>query len=163
TLRDLLGPAALVIPAVTASTAASGDIKLERDSSSLEPITIAVYGDSPYGTTPTDTAEFDASPAFIDSINADPDVRFVLHVGDIHSGKQYCTEAYDRAIFGLWTRFQDPLIYTPGDNEWTDCNKIGEGGGKYNATTHQIDYVLDSNGNPVDYARGNPVENLALI
>ena len=125
--------------------------------------TIAVYGDAPYGTTPTDTAEFDATPAFIAAINADPDVSLVLHVGDIHSGKQFCTEAYDRSIFELWKAFDDPLVYTPGDNEWTDCNKAGEGGGAYDAATGQIDFVLDPNGVPVDYAKGDPIANLALV
>ena len=124
---------------------------------------VAVYGDSPYGTSPDDHAELDATPAFIDSINADPDVGLVLHVGDIHSGKQYCTEAYDRAIFDLWSRFADPLVYTPGDNEWTDCHKKAEGGGVWNATTGAIDYVLDADGNPVDYAGGDPIANLALV
>src|SRR4051812_28312199 len=62
------------------------------------PVTLAVFGDTPYGTTPTDTAQFAASPAFLDSINADPDVSLAMHVGDIHSGKQFCTEAYDRSI-----------------------------------------------------------------
>src|SRR5215813_4458158 len=76
---------------------------------------IAVYGDSPYGTTPTDTAEFLASPAFIDSINADSQVSFVAHVGDIHSGKQFCTQAYDESIANLWQAYQKPLVYTPGD------------------------------------------------
>src|SRR6185369_10952465 len=52
---------------------------------------------------------------------------------------------------------------TPGDNEWTDCNKAGEGGGAYNATTQQIDYVLDPSGNPADYASGDPMANLALV
>ncbi|HEX8111156.1 MAG TPA: hypothetical protein VF516_25675, partial [Kofleriaceae bacterium] len=66
-------------------------------------LTVAVYGDAPYGTSPTDSAQFLATPAFIQSINADPDVRLVLHVGDIHSGKQFCTEAYDRAVFNLWS------------------------------------------------------------
>ena len=125
--------------------------------------TVAVYGDAPYGTSPTDNSEFVATPAFIDSINADPDVALVMHVGDIHSGKQYCTEAYDRAIFDLWQRFDDPLVYTPGDNEWSDCHKAGEGGGTYNKTTGQIDYVLDARGNPVDYANGDPIANLALV
>ena len=125
--------------------------------------TLAVYGDAPYGTSPTDTAELEATPAFIGAINADPDVSLVLHVGDIHSGKQYCTEAYDRQIFDLWKAFQDPLIYTPGDNEWTDCHKTAEGGGKYNATTGQIDYVTDASGAPVDYASGDPAANLGLI
>ena len=116
-------------------------------------LTLAVYGDAPYGTTPTDTAEFEATPAFIDSVNADPDVSSAVHVGDIHSGKQYCTEAYDRSIKALWDGFADPLVYTPGDNEWTDCHKAGEGGGLVDPTT----------GQSVDYASGNPVANLALI
>ena len=125
--------------------------------------TLAVYGDSPYGTTPTDTAQFDETPNFIESINADASVDLVLHVGDIHSGKQYCTEAYDRAIFEFWRAFKKPLVYIPGDNEWTDCNKAGEGGGAFNKTTGQIDYALDANGVPIDYAKGDPVANLALI
>src|SRR4051812_13341206 len=127
------------------------------------PATVAVYGDAPYGTTPTDNAEFEATPAFIDSVNADSSVSQVIHVGDIHSGKQFCTESYDRSIANLWTGFADPLVYTPGDNEWSDCHKVAEGGGTYNASTQRIDYVKDANGNPVDYANGNPVANLDLV
>jgi hypothetical protein len=63
----------------------------------------------------------------------------------------------------LWQQFKNPLVYTPGDNEWTDCHKAAEGGGTYNASTHQIDYVLGSDGNPVDYAKGDPIANLALL
>jgi len=126
-------------------------------------LTLAVYGDSPYGTSPTDTAQLVATPAFIDSINADRDVDLVMHVGDIHSGKQFCTQAYDQAVYDLWTRFAAPLVYTPGDNETTDCNKKAEGGGAYDPATQQIDYVLDADGNPVDYAKGDPVANLDLI
>ena len=145
------------IPATAASAA-------EHGNGTRGAFTLAVYGDAPYGTFQGDTAEFDATPAFIDSINADPDVSTVMHVGDIHSGKQYCTQAYDQSIADLWTRFADPLVYTPGDNEWTDCHKAGEGGGAYNPATGQIDYVLDPvTAEPVDYASGNPVANLALI
>ena len=131
--------------------------------SSANPLTVAVYGDAPYGTSPSDTSEFQATPAFIDSINGDSKVRLVIHVGDIHSGSQFCTEDYDQSIFDLWTRFKDPLVYTPGDNEWTDCHKVKEGGGAYNKTTQQIDYVVDADGDPVDYAKGNPVANLELV
>jgi hypothetical protein len=124
---------------------------------------IAVFGDSPYGISPTDHEQLDATPAFIDSINRDPEVELVLHVGDIHSGKQYCTEVYDLAIFDLWRAFRDPLVYTPGDNEWSDCHKSAEGGGTYNAATQSIDYVLDAHGNPVDHANGDPIANLDLV
>jgi hypothetical protein len=125
--------------------------------------TIAVFGDAPYGTSPTDTTELAATPAFIDAINADPDVSLVIHVGDIHSGSQYCTEAYNRTVYDLWTRFQHPLIYTPGDNEWADCHKAKEGGGTYNAATGKIDYKRDANGNLIDYMGGDPVANLDLV
>ena len=114
-------------------------------------LTLAVYGDSPYGTTPTDRTETDLTSAFIASINTDPKVDLVLHVGDIHSGSQFCTAAYDQEIFDLWTAFKNPLIYTPGDNEWSDCHKAKEGG-----------HVL-VNGNPVDYANGDPLANLDLV
>jgi hypothetical protein len=124
---------------------------------------IALIGDLPYGTSPTDVSQFNAMPTFIASINQDKQVSAILHAGDIHSGKQYCTEAYDRNISALFGTYNKPLIYTPGDNEWTDCHKIKEGGGTYNSSTGQIDYKLDSNNNPIDYASGNPVENLKLI
>jgi hypothetical protein len=104
---------------------------------STNPVTVAVYGDAPYGTKQGDNAQVQATPAFIASVNADKKVALVLHVGDIHSGKQFCTEACDRTVFNLWTAFKDPLIYTRGDNEWSDCHKVGEGGGVYNPTTGQ--------------------------
>src|SRR5262252_3967080 len=141
---------------VAAALVASGAVALAQNGTPINPnsndrLTIAVYGDSPYGLTPTATTETEETPAFIAAVNSDPKVRLVLQVGDIHSGKQFCTEDYDRTIYALWTAFKDPLIYTPGDNEWTDCHKAGEGG-----------HVHD-NGVPVDYADGDPLANLALI
>jgi hypothetical protein len=107
-----------------------------------------VYGDAPYGTSNADTAEFDATPAFIDAINHDPKVDLVAHVGDIHSGSQRCTFAYDQSIAQLWTAYKDPLIYTPGDNEWSDCQKTKELGGLPPSAS---------------YANADPVANLALV
>jgi hypothetical protein len=89
-----------------------------------------VYGDWPYS-----QALLEAAPLLIDSINSDPKVRFVLHVGDIHSGSMPCTGAglnplpaganpgWNQGIFDLFEQFKDPVVYTPGDNEWTDCHK----------------------------------------
>ena len=106
-------------------------------------IDVAVFGDSPYGTdapfggTTTDTSQLQATPTFIDSINA-ADPQFVVHVGDIHSGKQNCTIAYDQKIYDLWTAFERPLVYTPGDNEWSDCHKVGEGGGVFTGGSYRV-------------------------
>jgi hypothetical protein len=162
--RGFYAAAALALSVAVAAPAAASAGRhghdRGRDSGSF---TYAVYGDAPYGTTPTDTGETDATPAFIRAVNADQAVSTVLHVGDIHSGSQYCTQAYDQQIADLWAGFTDPLVYTPGDNEWTDCHKKKEGGGAYNAATGQIDYVKDPDGNLVDYSGGNPVDNLALV
>jgi hypothetical protein len=111
-----LGVVAVALAIAAAGTAAGNPNTL----------TLAVYGDSPYGTANTDTAEFGAAPAFIQTINADPSIQDVVHVGDIHSGSQKCTVAYDQSVFNLWGSYQKPLIYTPGDNEWSDCTKVKE-------------------------------------
>lgn len=152
--------AVLALSAVLAAPAAASSSHYSRDSGSF---TYAVYGDAPYGTSPTDTSETDATPAFVRAVNTDRAVSAVLHVGDIHSGGQYCTQAYDQQVADLWAGFADPMVYTPGDNEWTDCHKKKEGGGAYNPATGQIDYVKDADGNLVDYSGGNPVDNLALV
>src|SRR6476659_3586469 len=91
-------------------------------------LTFAVYGDSPYldpAFSNLPAAEFNATPAFINTINADPSIQAV-----VHSGSEACTVGYDQAVFHFWTAFQEPLIYTPGDNEWSDCTKTKEFNGK---------------------------------
>jgi hypothetical protein len=161
--RGLLVAAVLALLAAAAPAATAAGRHEPGHNHEHGSFAYAVYGDAPYGTTPTDTSETDATPAFIRTVNADRAVSTVVHVGDIHSGSQYCTQAYDQQIAGLWAAFADPMVYTPGDNEWTDCHKKKQGGGAYNPATGQIDYVTDANGNPVDYAGGNPVDNLALV
>jgi hypothetical protein len=156
---------ALAVPHVAAADGDHDDV-----------LTLAVYGDAPYGCkaptaaaapdecpagfapdspngpNPGDPRQLAATPAFIEAVNRDRAVSLVLHVGDIHSGSGYCTQAYNQAVYDLWTQFKDPLVYTPGDNEWTDCQKSKEGGGVKNVA-----------GQYVDYAAGHPVANLALV
>jgi hypothetical protein len=153
--------AALIIPGITSAMAGATPDHV-TDPNGNRSFTTAVYGDAPYGATKDDTSQTTATPAFIDNVNADPDVSTVIHVGDIHSGKQYCTESYDRTVAGLWSHFTDPVVYTPGDNEWADCHKAGEGGGTWNASTGQVDHVT-VNGRLADYAGGDPIANLGLI
>ena len=135
----------------------------KTDADQTSAFTVAVIGDVPYGTSPTDTRQTVAHPRFVAAINADSDVSLVAHIGDIHAGKQYCTQAYDQTIFEHWTAFKQPLVYTPGDNEWMDCHKAKEGGGSFNKATGKIDYVVDADGKFADYAKGDPIANLALI
>lgn len=130
---------------------------------SLDKSTVAVIGDVPYGTAPTDTTQVTDNPKFISAINSDTDVSMVLHLGDIHSGKTYCTQEYNQTVLAQWKAFKTPLVYAIGDNEWADCHKKAEGGGVYNTTTGAIDYVLDAKGTSVNYAKGDPIANLDLV
>ena len=143
-VRRTLGAIASATLVAGAGVIAQNGNPINADSKNV--LTLAVYGDSPYGTSPTDTVQTDKTAAFIDSINKDPKVDLVLHVGDIHSGSQFCTESYDRTIADLWLGFKNPVVYTPGDNEWTDCHKKKQGG-------HL----------GVDYADGDPLANLDLV
>jgi len=85
--------------------------------------TIAVIGDIPYG-----DALIAQFPSDIAEINADPHVSRVLHLGDIKNGSSLCDTSYFRARFADFQTFEDPLVYTPGDNEWTDCHRANNGG-----------------------------------
>jgi hypothetical protein len=67
-------------------------------------------------------------PAFIQGINADPDVAQVTHLGDIKSGSTTCDDQRFATIRRDFALFEDPLYYTPGDNEWTDCHRANNGG-----------------------------------
>ena len=97
---------------------------------SANPLTLAVIGDIPYG-----PAKLAQMPAFIDLINGDPKVDLVVHLGDIKSGKNDpCTDAYFANIRSLFDRFKDPLVYTPGDNEWTDCHVASKNNGLFTPT-----------------------------
>ena len=149
--------------AVGTALSACSVISSKTDADQASAFTVAVMGDVPYGKSPTDTRQLVAHPQFIAAINADPDVSLVAHLGDTHAGKQYCTQAYNQTLFEHWTAFKRPLVYTPGDNEWMDCHKAKEGGGSFNKATGKIDYVLDASGQFVDYAKGDPIANLALL
>ena len=94
------------------------------------PFTFAVIGDMPYG-----PAKRDSIPMLIDLINSDPKVDAVIHVGDIKAGsKTPCTDALFADVRSLFDTFKDPLVYTPGDNEWTDCHVASKNNGLYTPT-----------------------------
>ena len=159
---SLLKHAALVLELGSALSACSV-MHSKQDAEAAVAFTVAVIGDVPYGTSPTDTRQMVLHPRFVAAMNADADVSLVAHIGDIHAGKQYCTQEYNTAVYDQWAAFKKPLVFTPGDNEWADCHKAKEGGGSFNKATGVIDYVVDASGKFVDYARGNPVANLELV
>jgi hypothetical protein len=62
----------------------------------------------------------------VDRINHEP-TRFTIHVGDIKSGSTLCSDEMFARVYSQFMAFDKPLIYTPGDNEWTDCHRKNNG------------------------------------
>jgi hypothetical protein len=54
---------------------------------------------------------------------------FLLHLGDIkHGSDERCDESLYRARRDLFDQAPMPLVLIPGDNDWTDCRRVGAGG-----------------------------------
>jgi hypothetical protein len=83
-----------------------------------KPFTFFVLGDMPYHL-PEDNAKFEN---VIKELNKQEQV-FNVFVGDFKSSKTPCSDTAFQKILGYFNSFKKPLIYTPGDNEWTDCGK----------------------------------------
>jgi hypothetical protein len=110
-----------------APTSPSFSIGNPINTGSKNPYTIAVIGDMPYG-----DAKLAELPSLLDLINSDPKVDLVAHLGDIKAGKNSdCSDAYFALVKGLYDGLSDPLFYTPGDNEWTDCHVASKNNGFY--------------------------------
>jgi hypothetical protein len=116
------GMAAALVAGVASAVVGAGGVA-QAAGQGKAPFTFAVIGDIPYG-----DAQIAQFPKVVDQINADPAVAFVDHLGDIKSGSSLCSDEYIASIRTQFDRFQDPLVYTPGDNEWTDCHRPNNGG-----------------------------------
>lgn len=97
----------------------------------LAPFDFALIGDVPYNLAVGATAATSPNAALYDrlveDINADPQIRFVMHSGDIKSGSERCSDELFADRFARYQQFSDPFIFTPGDNEWTDCHRVNNG------------------------------------
>lgn len=82
---------------------------------------IALIGDLPY-----DTRQEAKFQELIQDINKSS-VRFVIHDGDFKSGSSLCSDELFLERLQDFQKFRQPLIYTPGDNEWTDCHRPAAG------------------------------------
>lgn len=92
----------------------------------------ALWGDTPYS-----DAEKTAIPALIEDINRSG-VKFSIFGGDIKSGSSLCSNAVYAEAIARFNTFLDPMVYVPGDNEWTDCHR--KNNGSFNPF-ERLDYI----------------------
>ncbi|MGK2877097.1 MAG: hypothetical protein ACSLFF_00740 [Solirubrobacterales bacterium] len=117
----VLGALALVLTAL-AMTAFTASATVNENPAEDDGNAMAIIGDTPYGTAQNNNFHND-----IAELNAAPKVRFVVHLGDIKNGSSQCTDSYFQSIRSSFDTFKDSLVYTPGDNEWTDCHRANNG------------------------------------
>jgi len=55
-------------------------------------------------------------------------LKFVVHDGDIKAGNTRCTDELFLDRLEAFQASRHPFLYTPGDNEWTDCHTPAAGG-----------------------------------
>lgn len=87
-----------------------------------EPLRFFAVGDLPYH-----QAEVEPLRRLLTTAVAEG-TPFIVHVGDIKAGSAPCTDANLQAIAALFQEQPVPVLYTPGDNEWTDCHRAAAGG-----------------------------------
>jgi hypothetical protein len=110
--------AVLALVAVAPAPVSGG----KPDNRSAKRITIAVIGDVPYG------EEQEATIGdLVAAVNRDRKVRLAIHVGDTKNGSTPCTDERLLAVRDAFETLKHPLVYTPGDNEWTDCHRPAAG------------------------------------
>ncbi|MFR9775600.1 hypothetical protein ACL02O_06025 [Micromonospora sp. MS34] len=119
--RTVLAVAAAATTSMSLLAGVSGADAEDRGDRRHGPYEIALIGDMPYGD--TGRAQF---PGVIADVNAHR-VAFTTFDGDIKNGKERCDQPiYDAAVTNFDT-FDAPLVYVPGDNEWTDCDRASNG------------------------------------
>jgi hypothetical protein len=130
-LRNFLGALActLLVSAIPSGATAgaengdnSRDGKFEHHNK--QKFEFALIGDTGYS-----AQEADFVTGLIQELS-DEKLELVVHVGDFkgQGTAQPCTDASYLAIHDQFDQSAHPFIYTPGDNEWVDCQFAGPAG-----------------------------------
>ncbi len=87
-----------------------------------QPVSFGLFGDTPYS-----RWEREHLPDLMAEMDREA-LAFVVHDGDIKSGSSVCSDEVLRDMLGVFQASRHPLVYVPGDNEWTDCHRKNNGG-----------------------------------
>jgi len=85
---------------------------------SMEPFQFIALGDMPYSI-PEDYPRYERLISEINRVNP----SFSIFIGDTKSGSTPCSDEYNQKVQSYFNQFSSPLIYSIGDNEWTDCHR----------------------------------------
>jgi hypothetical protein len=111
----------------------SGGVALTTNSPGSQDVGYAVglWGDLPY----SDLQATTGVPNLIADMNK-ADLAFSVHDGDLKAGNATpnsttpttCSDALYTQALGYFNSLKAPAAFTPGDNDWTDCDRPSNGG-----------------------------------
>src|SRR5919197_6691606 len=130
-MRRLLVPtlAALLAAAATAGIAVAGRGH-DHHGDRHDTYAIGLWGDLPYSTGNSDTTLLQKTtgvPNLIADMNAQR-LAFSVHDGDLKDGSSRCSDDKYFDFKASLNTLAEPAIFTPGDNDWTDCDRASAGG-----------------------------------
>ena len=125
--------ATAVIVAALATATGLATQKGDRDDSrgdddDRDAYAIGLWGDVPY----SDVQATVGVPNLIADMNRQH-LAFSVHDGDLKTGNgaPICDDALYTRSLGYFNALQSPAMFTPGDNDWTDCDRPNNG--KFNS------------------------------
>jgi hypothetical protein len=128
-MRKLAVPALAVALVATAVAGIAIAGKPGRNDTKFE-YAIGLWGDLPY----SEKQEKVGLPNLIADMNADKDLAFTVHDGDLKAGSATgtppsvpCDDALYQRALGWFASLEAPAMFTPGDNDWTDCDRTANG------------------------------------
>jgi hypothetical protein len=120
----LLTLAALLLLAVSTALAFQGNGNGGIQGNANAEYAIGLWGDLPY-------SELHATvgvPNMIADMNSQK-LAFTIHNGDLKQGSgSPCDDALYSRSLGFFNALEAPALFTPGDNDWTDCDRPANGG-----------------------------------
>jgi hypothetical protein len=131
---SFLVAAVLVLAAVSAQGFQGRDKDRRDDRDDHEnrhPYAIGLWGDLPY----SDVQALTGVPNLIADMNRH-ELAFTVHDGDLKAGNgtpgsvtpTICSDELYTQALGFFNSLRAPAILTPGDNDWTDCDRPSNGG-----------------------------------
>lgn len=102
-----------------------------EDGQDRDRYSIGLWGDLPY----SDVQALTGVPNLIADMNQQ-ELAFTVHDGDLKAGNgtpgsvtpTTCVDALYTQALGFFNSLKAPAIFTPGDNDWTDCDRPSNGG-----------------------------------
>lgn len=110
---------------VLAAAVAGCALPVQREDDDINaPYAVGLWGDLPYS--PAQAAV--GVPHLVQDMNAQR-LRFSVHNGDLKAGSgSPCDNNLYAQSLAMFNSLTAPAMFTPGDNDWTDCDRPSNGG-----------------------------------